>query len=152
MDLPLRLEQTDISQPLSPVFLLKRGFTYIQQNRYAEGVALLNLVREQLSPRQSSLAAELDSLVQVYRDYQRSLLMLQEAVKGINDANSVFVFRVDQLEQKLLKFVCTIESCDQPPVDGKTHLPPSYTDTEGDMMLPALYVTCLERFEVWRDG
>jgi hypothetical protein len=69
---------SQISEPSSPVFVLKRGLDYIQQDRHAEGFALLALAREQLSLSQGHPANVFDAFVQHYTSYQRLQQSLQE--------------------------------------------------------------------------
>ena len=66
--------------------LLERGMAYIRQRCYAEGVALLSLAREQVSPLQADLIDALDAFLHRYTVYGRVHTQLQEASKQYAEA------------------------------------------------------------------
>ncbi len=81
MDLSLiskTLESMDTLETLSVTLLLERGIEYVQQERYAEGMALLTLACEHLTPdHYMNLATVLDTLTQEYAKYSH----LQQALR-----------------------------------------------------------------------
>ncbi len=68
--------------------LLAYGLQCFRQGRYAEGITYLALVREQLPPDQSQLAATLDSVKRSHMSYAHALEELLQACKRFTQADA----------------------------------------------------------------
>jgi len=90
---------------VSLVLLLKRGLDSIQQGLYAEGAAVLTLVREQLAPDQVQLADVLDTFLQGHAEYRRLQEALHEASTRFAEARSQQDVRVAALSTALSLFI-----------------------------------------------
>ena len=71
----------DTSAATSAFSLLERGIACARQGSYAEGVAFFALLREQLSPDLSHLAAALDTIIKSNVNYWQAQQMLHLASK-----------------------------------------------------------------------
>lgn len=157
-----------ISEPSSPVFVLKRGLDYVQQGRHAEGFALLALAREQLSLSQEHLANVFDAFVQHYTSYQRLQYSLQEMSIQLAQAWTELQAQATLLGMVLPKLIADLEVSNLSPISrvgGQGPDPSSFPSqdlqgysvpstspapVQGSTSLPALSINCFGRFEVRR--
>lgn len=146
----------------SALYLLERALEYIQQERIAEGVALLTVVREQLPANQAQLVAILDRFVVGYSDYEQAQYILQEASKQFAAAHVEQQGRIAQFAAALPTHIHALHSASlpsdlpleqqgQPPLQAYV-TPARQAQHENGTPLPALDITCFGRFEVRRQG
>jgi DNA-binding SARP family transcriptional activator len=174
MDSSPLLEQHSLagnSEGSSLLFLLKRGLDYIQRGHDAEGVAILALAREQLSPDQVHLADVLDAFLEGYAGYRRIQQAFQEASTHFARAHAEQQARVEAFEKVLLTLIRGINTPHHSSgpliVTNDRQLPPHLPSRDlqepppslipqscmkDSTALPELSVTCFGRFEVRRLG
>ncbi|GCF07956.1 AfsR/SARP family transcriptional regulator [Dictyobacter arantiisoli] len=71
-------DSTNTSRNLSVKHLFERGIEYIQQGRYNEGMPLLKIASEHLTPAQEHIAHLLDLLMKEYTRYSQLQHKMQE--------------------------------------------------------------------------
>ncbi len=142
----------------SLIFALERGLHYIQQECYAEGIALLTQAREQLSPDQVQLSTALDAFIQGHILYWQAQQALHHASQRFTEAVNSQQMCLATLHNLLTALIKEKE------IPVQTHTEsvaqslknpqqcPVQKPTEDDQHLPALYITCFGHFEVRRSG
>lgn len=153
--------------------LLERGLAWIEEGSYSEGIALLTLARELISPAQRDLIDLLDTFLRHYAAYGRAQTELQEAGKRFAGADEELHTQAAFLKTELPFLITELDGpLLSPPVTARkpTHLV-SVTDTSSHMpglsvapalpplngnhtvvAAPALAATCLGRFSIRHDG
>ena len=142
----------------SLTFTLERGLHYVQQELYAEGLALLVMAREQLSPDQVFLAAALDAFIQGHTIYWQAQQALHHASQCFAEAVTEQQARLATLHDLLAALVEDKEKKAQShtgdvarSLKDSQHYQAQRPSTD-DQPLPALYITCFGHFEVRRSG
>lgn len=154
-----------ISAASSLISLVERGLHYIQQGSHAEGVAILALAHEQLTPDQVSLANALDAFLQEYAGYRHMQHTLQEVSMRFAQAYTELQERVRTLVEELPVIMRDVditpplhmeirEASPPSPTQDRQVLPFSWIPSplEKNIALPELSVTCFGHFEVKRFG
>ncbi len=142
----------------SLIFTLECGLHYIQQECYAEGIALLTQAREQLSPNQVHLSAALDAIIQGHTVYWQAQQALHHASQRFAEAvnsqqthlatlHNLLAALVEDKEAASQNHTATVAQSPQNPQQSQVQKP-----VVDDQLLPALYVTCFGHFEVRRSG
>ncbi len=146
------------AEPPSLTFTLERGLNYIQQELYPEGIALLALAREQLSPDQIFLSAALDAFIQGHTIYWQAQQALHHASQRFAEAVTEQQARLATLHNLLAALVADKNRKAQPHIGTMAqslkdlqHYQAQETSPD-DQILPALYITCFGHFEVRRSG
>lgn len=148
MDLSL-ISKTQVSidtrETLSAALLFERGVAYVQQERYAEGIALLTLACEHLPPdHDMNPTALLDTLTQEYAKYSHLQQALQEVSAQLSETRTELqasLATLSTLQPTLLNGQNSghaHHSLEQAPADDATK--------------PTLYAICLGPFELKRLG
>ncbi|MGH2497415.1 MAG: AfsR/SARP family transcriptional regulator [Ktedonobacteraceae bacterium] len=160
---------------LSPGFLLKQGLDYVRQGDYAEGAALLALVRTVLQPQQQEIAAILDAFLQDYTRYKHAQQALQEVRIRYIEAREEQQMRVADFERLVLPFIKSLDDAHYPHEQGETatsgyplsgadaapqDLPASFSlkarvlhiEEKGSATPPEFSIACFGHFEVRRLG
>src|SRR5438876_5312939 len=146
------------TEAFSLTFTLERGLHYVQQELYAEGLALLVMAREQLSPDQVFLAAALDAFIQGHTIYWQAQQALHHASQCFAETvteqqarlatlHDLLAGLVEDKERKAQSHTGVVAQLLKDPQHYQAQRPP--TD---DQLLPALYITCFGHFEVRRSG
>jgi DNA-binding SARP family transcriptional activator len=81
MDTPIRskiVKPTDTTKRFSETLLLEQGIEYVRQERYSEGMAILKMANEYLTPDLMSFSPLLTTLLQEYTNYSQLQQTLQE--------------------------------------------------------------------------
>lgn len=144
--------------------LFERALCCAQQGLYRDSVVSLRLLREQLSPDQSSLISTLDTFMQCYDNYWQAQQGLQQASKRFVEADRAQQAQTDALEKLLPvlkedKCIFVPEFADQvqkpglhsSPSQNILHSPPSPSSQVALIdkhELPALSITCFGHFTV----
>ncbi len=140
----------------SLIYILERGLHYIQQERYAEGIALLVQAHEQLFPDQVYLSAALDAFIQGHTLYWQAQQALHHASQRFAEAVTGQQMRLDTLHNLLATLVEDKEIATQPHTEPASQSPKNPHQAQepaaDDQLLPALYITCFGHFEVRRSG
>ncbi len=161
----------------SIVSLLESGLNCIRQGRSTEGVILLALARERLTPDQVQLAAVLDTLMQDCEKYWQAQQALHQASKRFAEIDAEQHAQIAILEKHLPTLMqdrdtdSALHAIPQPLKNSnrlqavqsslslvKTVYPQGAHEQtvaqvdEASDALPALYITCFCRFEVRRLG
>lgn len=174
MDSSPLLEQPSLAggpQGPSLMFLLKRGLEHLQRGHDGEGVAILALAREQLSPGQKYLADALDAFLEGYAGYQSVQRTFQEASTHFARAYAEQQARVaafGEMLPTLIRDLNTLRHSSGPPTDTNDHQLPPHLQARGlqepppslvpqprktdGPTLPELSITCFGHFEVRRLG
>jgi DNA-binding SARP family transcriptional activator/exonuclease VII small subunit len=137
---------------------LERGLDYIRQERFVEGIALLALAREQLSPDQVSLSAALNAFIQGHALYWQAQQALHHASQRFAEAVTSQQTRLAVLYNLLAALIEDKETASQPHCataaqslnESQQHQ--AHEPAAEDEHLPALYITCFGHFEVRRSG
>lgn len=160
--------------------LLKNGLNCIRQGQYSEGVAFFALARERLSPAMLHLTVVLDAFIEDYVGYWQAQQAFQQASERFVTAHIKQQMHATSLEKLLSELVKDTDSnltgaakedtenqyLSQPPsedsevdrlVSTLEKTPQSNPvhetqETEENITLPALHVTCFGHFEVKRSG
>jgi len=161
------------SDGISSSSLLECGLKYFEQGLYAEGVALLRLARERLSPDQLLLAAALDVLDKAIASHLQAQQTLHEASKRFAESDTEQQEQIASLKKLLSGMVEDTRPASSPITqvsktlrDNKLlplfPLPTAKAEvcenhgrsSPGELgkrdVLPALNITCFGRFEVRR--
>jgi DNA-binding SARP family transcriptional activator/exonuclease VII small subunit len=142
----------------SLILTLERGLNCIRQERYVEGIALLALACEQLSPDQVDLSAALNAFIQGHALYWQAQQALHHASQRFTEALTSQQTRLTTLHHLLTALVEDKESTSQPHTGTAAQSvkdPQQYQVPEpatDDRLLPALFITCFGHFEVRRSG
>ncbi len=161
----------------SVVSLLESGLTCIRQGRSTEGVILLALARERLTPDQVQLATVLDTFIQDYEKYWQAQEVLHQASKRFAEIAAEQPAQIAILEKHLPTLMqdrdtdSTLRAIPRTLKNSNYHqnMQPSFPSVEAvhpqgahqqtvahvdeaSDALPALYITCFCRFEVRRLG
>ena len=150
----------------SPLYLLEQGLHHIRQEHFVEGVVLLALARDKLPAQHVPLATALDDFTQGHTAYWQAHQDLHHASRRFVDEDTAQRTRLSTIEkllsalkedmlQLLSASPSTIQQLHQQmsrQPHEVAHAPsiPAYA-VEVDLP-PALYFTCLGRFEVRRLG
>ena len=163
------------SAALSPGTLLKLGLDYVQQGDYAEGAALLALVRTHLSSQQDGLASALDAFLHGFTRYKHLQKSLQALSMTYNETRRELQTRVMDLAKVLPQFIQEFENPPYPQEHQVSSTPalsqPCTEAVPPDMLLSSahdvwvahneerdagtsheLFITCFGQFEVRRLG
>ncbi len=147
----------------SSLRLLEQGLKCFQHHLDSEGAAFFKQAREQLLPYQVQLGTVLDALNAAIANHLDAQQMLHEASKRFTEAYAEQQLQIARLQKAISRL---LEDQEKPiQKSAKVHqtlrllsaLPASpqcaeepQQDNSPDATLPALYVTCLGRFEVRR--
>jgi DNA-binding SARP family transcriptional activator len=144
------------SAALSPGFLLKRGLDYVQQGDYAEGAALLTLVRTHLysqSSQQDDLASALDAFLYGFTQYKRLQKSLHALHMAYAETRKELQTHIADLAKVLPQFIQEFEDTQYPYEQKSSSTPvlsqPCAEAVPRDMLL---FITCFGQFEVRRLG
>src|SRR5579872_3222203 len=141
------------SAALSPGTLLKLGLDYVQQGDYAEGAALLALVRTHLSSQQDNLAATLDAFLHGFTQYKRLQKSLQALSMTYTETRRELQTHIADLARVLPQFIQDFEDaqyCYEQKASSTPALSQPCTEAVPPDML--LFITCFGQFEVRRLG
>ena len=161
----------------SVVSLLESGLNCIRQGRSTEGVILLALARERLTPDQVQLAAVLDTFIQDYEKYWQAQEVLHQASKRFAEIDGEQQAQIATLEKHLPTLMQErdtdsalhaipkpLKNSDYPQAVQSSlssveavypqgaHQQTVAQVGEASDALPALYITCFCHFEVRRLG
>lgn len=137
--------------------LLKQSTEQIGRGQVVEAIALLTLARKQLTPKQTAYMPVIDALIQTCLAFVQAKEALFEASKRFTQADSEL-----QTSLLLLKELETLVSRTpllfSAPGDEWAAKVPSHHSSmtivpmrpQNNNQLPALYITCLGRFDVQR--
>jgi DNA-binding SARP family transcriptional activator len=132
--------------------LIERAIDYLQQECYSEGMALLTLVSEHLTPDQMHLTTLLDVLRQECIKYSHLQQTLQEMSAQFIEVQAELQASVANLSSLRSKLLIEINSEHTSHKPGYTHRPLKQVPVEADGANPRLYAICLGPFEVRRLG
>ena len=141
--------------------LLERGLEYVQQKHYAEGTALLALVRKHLTKDQGELTLVLDRYIQEYAEYQRAQQALYEISARFAQVRAELQARTAEFSTLLPALLTSANTTDSSqyftvPRFSSEDLPgistpDSKASADGKTALPALHFTCFGPFQVRRN-
>lgn len=175
MDVTFLLEQhksADMAEGVSLRSLLERGLNYLQRGCYAEGAAVLALVREHMSLELIHLSDTFDTFLNGYAAYQRLQQAFQEASTRFAEAyaeQQTLVATFTTALPGLIRgidvasdFSSTFQHGDKSPVPIMHGLSPQDCGNFPSLLMPpstedntyfaGLSITCFGRFEVKRLG
>jgi DNA-binding SARP family transcriptional activator len=164
---------TVLSTDTSLKLLLERGLAWIEEGGFSEGIALLTLARELVSPARRDLIDLLDTFLRHYAAYGCAQAELQEAGRRFAGADEELHAQAAFLKTELPLLIAELDGpLLSPPVNVRklTHLVP-VTDTSSHtpglsvapalqplngkrtvVTAPTLAVTCFGRFSIRHDG
>ncbi|MEO8955213.1 MAG: hypothetical protein ABI465_11650, partial [Ktedonobacteraceae bacterium] len=144
------------STALSPGTLLKLGLDYVQQGDYAEGAALLALVRAHLSSQssqQDDLASAIDAFLHGFTQYKRLQKSLHALHMAYTETRKELQTHVADLAKVLPQFIQEFEDA-QHSYEQKASSTPAFSQPCAEVVLRdmLLFITCFGQFEVRRLG
>jgi DNA-binding SARP family transcriptional activator len=128
--------------------LLERGIEYFQQERYAEGMALLTLAGEYLTPDQEHLADLLEMVRREYFAYSRLQQTLQEVSAQFIEAHAELKVSMAVLSALWSMLLAETNSGPTLHISGYVHRSMEQAPIEGDVANPTLYAVCFSPFEL----
>jgi DNA-binding SARP family transcriptional activator len=149
------ISQTQTSadtEVLSVPSLMERAIEYFEQEHYTEGMTLLTLVREHLTPGQMHLAPLLDVLRQECAKHSHLQQALQEVSTRFIEIHAELQASIATLSS--LRSTLLIETNSEQAYEKPEYAHRSFKQAsiEDDVAHPTLYVICLGPFEVRRLG
>jgi DNA-binding SARP family transcriptional activator len=155
MNMPLALKtQTsmDILETISVASLIKRAIDYFQQERYTEGMTLLTLAGEHLTPDQIQLATLLEVLRQECTKYSHLQQRLQEMSARFIEVHAELQASMATLSSLRSTLLLETNSQHSSHTSVYADRPLKQVSVEDDRTNPPLYAICLGPFEVRRLG
>jgi DNA-binding SARP family transcriptional activator len=164
---------TGLSADTSLKLLLERGLIWIEEGGYSEGIALLTLARELISPARRDLIDLLDTFLRHYAAYGRAQAELQEAGKRFAETDEELHAQAAFLKTELPPLIAALDGPPLPsPVTARVlaHLvpiadipspmpglsvAPALQPLKGEhaaVAAPTLSVTCFGRFSIRYGG
>lgn len=146
----------DVPDTIPVALVLERGLEHVQQGRYAEGVALLKLVSECITPEQMPLDPGLKAFIQEYEKYQDALQLLYRTGIHLARLDAELRARITTLHASLPALLRgkkpTAHSDIYPHAASSPLLQIPQIPEEDKAALLSLYATCLAPFEVRCSG
>ena len=99
----------DIAENSSLKLLIERGLACIDRESYTEGIALLALARELLSPARRDLIDILDTFLRRYAAYGRAQAQLQEASRRFAEAEEELQAHATLLKTELSPLIIELD-------------------------------------------
>jgi DNA-binding SARP family transcriptional activator len=164
---------TVLSADTSLKLLLERGLAWIEEGGYSEGIALLTLARELISPARRDLIDLLDTFLRHYATYGRAQAELQEAGRRFAGADEELHAQAAFLKTELPPLIAALDgSLLSSPITARiaAHLAPvadipSYmpvlsvapalqplNSNHAAAAVTTLAVTCFGRFSIRHNG
>ena len=150
-------DMTPVPKVVSLVTLLQQCVEQIEQGQATEALALLTLARKQLTPKQTPYGPILDTLMQKCLALCQAKEALFDASKQFAKAEAELQTSLPLLEQLMTSVSRTLHlfSADDweakaPAYHSSMTIVPVRQQDNNHLQLPALYITCLGRFEVQR--
>ena len=131
--------------------LLEQGIEYFQQERYAEGMALLTLACEHLTPDQEHLAGLLEMVRREYAKYSRLQQTLQQVIAQFIEVHAELKASTATFGALRSMLLAETNSRHTLPRSGY-HRPVEQASIEGDVAHSTLYAVCFGPFELRRLG